>query len=91
MIMWAGFMVIVVGLLEEVMYATLAARNLGGTQHLIMGLILIAIGVLAAVYDGMKGKKEHAQIIAESHTCPYCGLQLTEDCKVCPRCKEAVK
>jgi hypothetical protein len=54
-------------------------------------LVLIAIGVLAAVIDGIKGKKEHAQIIAESHTCPYCGLQLTEDCKVCPRCKEAVE
>jgi hypothetical protein len=91
MIMWAGYVVIVVGLLEEVMYATLAARNLGGTQHLIVGLALIAIGVLAAVIDGIKGKKEHAQIIAESHTCPYCGLQLTEDCKVCPRCKEAVE
>lgn len=91
MIMWAGYMVIVVGLLEEVMYATLAARHLNGTQHLIIGLALIAAGVLLAVYDGIKGKKEHADIIADSHVCPECGLQLTEDCKVCPRCGKAVK
>lgn len=90
MIMWAGFMVIVLGLLEEVMYATLTARQLGGTQHLIIGIVLIAAGALLAVYDGMKGKKEHEQIIADSHNCPECGLQLTEDCRVCPRCGEAV-
>lgn len=90
MIMWAGFMVIVIGLLEEVMYATLAARHLGGMQHLIAGAALIAVGVLMAVYDGLKGKKEHAEIIEKSRTCPYCGLQLTEDCERCPRCKEAV-
>ena len=47
--MWAGFMVIVVGLLEEVMYATLAARHLDGTQHLIIGLALIAAGAVLAV------------------------------------------
>ena len=91
MIMWAGYVVIVVGLLEEVMYATLAARHLDGTQHLIIGLALIAAGAVLAVYDGLKGKKEHAGIIEESVICPACGLQLTEDCKVCPRCKEAVE
>ena len=91
MIMWAGFMVIVVGLLEEVMYATLAARHLDGTQHLIIGLALIVAGAVLAVYDGLQGKKEHDRIIEQSVICPECGLQLTEDCEVCPRCKKAVK
>ena len=91
MIMWAGFVVIVFGLLEEVMYATLAARHLGGEQHLIVGLVLLAVGILMAVYDGIKGNKEHAQIVANSRVCPVCGMQLTEDCKECPRCGEAVE
>ena len=37
MLMWSAYAVIVIGLLEEVMYATLAARHAGGTQHLIIG------------------------------------------------------
>ncbi len=90
MLMWSAYAVIVIGLLEEVMYATLAARHAGGTQHLIIGLALIAAGVLLAVYDGLKGNKEHERIIADSSVCPECGLPLTKTSKRCPRYGKAV-
>lgn len=90
MIMWAGYVAIVLGLLEEALYATFTVRHIGGTQHFIIGLAFLAMGVLFAVYDGVKGRKEHAQIVAAAVICPECGLPLTDDCEVCPRCGKAV-
>lgn len=91
MMMWLGFICMLFGALEEVLYITTFTRELpGGKPYLVAGLLLLAAGVFLSVYDGLKGRKERAQIVAESVVCPACGLPLIAACRTCPSCGEKV-